>query len=226
MTQSDKKELLNKIYGDYIDLSSEKNTITNYTKLAAEYEKDFVKMGYDTPEVIAKTAMEVMKSENMLVLDMVCGTGLVADGLIKAGFKGKIHGIDGSEGMLEVAKEKNRYEKLTNMYINPDTRLDISDSTYDIVVCCGGFGQSHLEPVVLNELIRVIKSSGYIVYSTRFNKQASDYQKRMDKVNEQLVKDEKLIEVKTFETNYFDMDFDNHEKPLLAKIFCFQKIDQ
>ena len=42
------------------------------------------------------------------IADFGCGTGFVAEALIQCGFK-KIHGIDCSEGMLEIADEKDIY---------------------------------------------------------------------------------------------------------------------
>ena len=50
----DKLQTLGKIYGDYICFDSSETTVTNYTKLAEEYEKDFVGLGYDTPHVLAR----------------------------------------------------------------------------------------------------------------------------------------------------------------------------
>lgn len=223
---SEKIKVLNKIYGEYIDFESSTSTVSNYTKLADEYEKDFVGMGYDTPDVLAKTAVKNLANNctSTTIFDAACGTGLVADGLLKAGYKGTIDGLDGSSGMLQLAEKKGMYKELVEAFIYPDKQLDVSDNHYDGVVCCGGFGPGHLEPASLRELVRIVKPGGVVVFATRYNEQATGYVRNLNEVMEQLVNEKKWVVKENYTTNYFDIDFCNNEKSLLASIYCYQKV--
>ena len=164
-----------KVYTEYIDTSSTEATVTNYSKLAEDYEKDFVSCGYTTPRSVAKTALDYLKTrqidyENATVLDICCGTGLVADGLRSEGFLGAIDGIDASEGMLQVAKSKNIYRNLCKAFIVPESKIQVPEeqANYNAVVCCGGFGPGHLEPAALQRLADVTNPEGVLVFATRY----------------------------------------------------------
>ena len=162
-----------KVYTEYIDTSSTEATVTNYSKLAEDYEKDFVSCGYTTPRSVAKTALDYLKAqqnnENATVLDICCRTGLVADGLRSEGFLGTIDGIDASEGMLQVAKSKQVYRNLCNAFIVPESKIQVPEqASYNAVVCCGGFGPGHLDPAALQRLADVTIPEGVIVFATRY----------------------------------------------------------
>nr|XP_002129813.1 methyltransferase-like protein 27 [Ciona intestinalis] len=224
------KQLYNKIYGTYIDVSSTENTVSNYTTLAKDYETDFVGLGYETPRVIAQTALELIQDQkNSKFLDIACGTGLVAQELRKSGFKGGIDGIDGSAGMLELAKPKNLYSQLKEAFIYPGIDMPFENNAYMGVVCSGGFGPGHLDPKVLVDLIRVCVSGGVIVFATRFNAVAGEYVSALNKEIERLEENGLWKKVKNFTTTYFDYDFSNQEdptksEPLLASIHCYKKM--
>ncbi|GCB60715.1 hypothetical protein scyTo_0014216 [Scyliorhinus torazame] len=112
-----------------------KNLITLYEQMEAEkevtygiwaenYEKHMSVMGYQAPRLGVETVDSVYLGdrENALVLDVPCGTGLVADGLQKLGFK-NFHGIDGSEQMLKIAESKGLYQRLTCWILTSDKPL-------------------------------------------------------------------------------------------------------
>jgi len=218
-------KVLEKIYGEYIDFTSSENTVKNYTKLASDYERDFVGMGYDTPGVLAMRTVEQLGSntEDTVLFDACCGTGLVADGLLKAGFKGKVDGVDGSKGMLEVAESKNVYRNLKEAFIYADKPMEVEAGAYDGVVVCGGFGPGHLEPEVLEEFLRITKAGGLVVFATRFNEHANDYVRQLDAVIARLASEGKWSLKSVFKSKYFDVDFCNRGEALMAKIYCYQK---
>ncbi|XP_076819520.1 methyltransferase-like protein 27 [Clavelina lepadiformis] len=224
--------LYRKIYGSYIDVTNSEKTVDNYSKLAESYEEDFVGMGYDTPQVLASEALKLLQEtkkdlDNCKILDIACGTGLVAQGLRNDGFKGSIDGIDGSEGMLKIAEEKGLYQILKEQFISIDKPILFDDNSYDAIVCCGGFGPGHLIPAALQDLIRVTKSGGLIVYSTRYNEAADAYVKQLTNEADALVTQNKWEKVKIFLAPYFCVDLSASEekksKPLLASIYCYRK---
>ena len=163
-------------------------------------------------------------SPSSRVLDVACGTGLVGDGMVKHGYLGNLVGVDGSAGMLRVAGAKKLYESLVETFIYKDTKLGESDDSYDGVVCCGGFGPGHLDPAVLRELVRVTKQRGVVVFATRYNEHATPYVDKLDGVIGELEEGGQWAKVEKYNTNYFDVDFCDNSKPLLATIYCYRKL--
>ncbi|XP_072335939.1 methyltransferase-like protein 27 isoform X2 [Scyliorhinus torazame] len=157
-----------------------KNLITLYGKMEVEeqvnfydswaddYEQHISVMGYQAPRFGVETVDSVYLGdrENALVLDVPCGTGLVADGLQKLGFK-NFHGIDGSERMLKIAESKGLYQSLTRWILTSDEPLPIEPGSYDLVIVVGGLAQQHLPWDILPEMLRVTKPGGFICFTLR-----------------------------------------------------------
>ena len=70
-------------------------------------------------------------NENSKVLDIACGTGIMFDELIKLKVK-KIVGIDISDKMIEIAKEK--YKDRSNLEIGCSDLLDFNETGFDIAL--------------------------------------------------------------------------------------------
>lgn len=223
------EQLYTKIYHSYINVNSSESTVENYTKLAEDYEKDFVGLGYETPLVVVQTALKYLAGEktSLAILDVACGTGLVAEGLRKEGFEGDIDGIDGSSGMINIAKAKDKlYRDLRVAFIVPNEPMPYSDNMYDGIVVSGGFGPGHLMPESLGELVRITKRGGVIVFATRYNKQAGEYLKKLDFASEEMVKSGVWKKENVFQTNYFrfDLSAENpNDNALKALVYCFRK---
>merc|ERR1712166_316767 len=89
----------------------------HFNMISANYDDIMKTVGYPDPELIATLAQKIA-AEKMIarteceVADFGCGTGLVGESLAQHGFK-KVYGIDCSEGMLQIAEEKNVYTSLT-----------------------------------------------------------------------------------------------------------------
>ncbi|OWF38266.1 Williams-Beuren syndrome chromosomal region 27 protein-like [Mizuhopecten yessoensis] len=139
-----------------------------YTKWALQYEKDLAPGRYDGPMMAAETCAQCFNEndrENVRVLDVAAGTGAVGEQLVKRGFS-DIHALDPSEGMLEVAKGKNVYTKLLNEYLTED-KLPVPEGYYNCVTSSGGMGDGHIPCEALYEIIRIVKSGGYVVIVMR-----------------------------------------------------------
>ena len=78
--------------------------------------------GYHDPLHCATLVKEfVPNSDSVEIFDMGCGTGLVGLHLKEMGYK-KIAGVDASQGMLDVAAEKQSYSELKALFLGtPDT---------------------------------------------------------------------------------------------------------
>ncbi|XP_031985869.1 methyltransferase-like protein 27 isoform X2 [Corvus moneduloides] len=84
-----------------------------YDGWAARYEQDVAALEYRAPHLAAASlsfAFPAPRAEARL-LDVACGTGLVARELHRRGFR-CLHGVDGSAGMLEQARSTGLYQEL------------------------------------------------------------------------------------------------------------------
>jgi ubiquinone/menaquinone biosynthesis C-methylase UbiE len=98
------------------------------------------------------------------VLDAGAGTGLCGELLAKEGYS-DMTAMDISKGMLEEAKKKNAYKAFDQMVMGE--KLDYADNTFDGVISVGVMTVGHAPASSLDELVRVTKPGGYIVYSLR-----------------------------------------------------------
>ena len=99
-----------------------------------------------------------------LVLDAGAGTGLIGEMLMPLGYK-EIVGIDLSEGMLEEARKKGLYGDLKRMVLGEP--LDFPDDLFSAVVASGVFNVNHAPPEAFNELVRVTRPEGHVVFTVR-----------------------------------------------------------
>ncbi|XP_021375851.1 Williams-Beuren syndrome chromosomal region 27 protein-like isoform X1 [Mizuhopecten yessoensis] len=142
--------------------------IQYYSEWAYQYEEDLAPGRYDGPMMTAETCAQYFKKkdrQNVRILDVAAGTGLVGELLAKKGFS-DIHALDPSEGMLELAKRKQVYKTFLNEYLTED-KLPVPDSFYNCVTSSGGMGDGHIPCEALYEIIRIVKSGGYVVIAMR-----------------------------------------------------------
>ncbi len=104
--------------------------------------------------------------ENPLILDVACGT---ADSTIKIAEKivnSKVYGVDISEKMLEIGKEKVEKEGLSdriNFSISRAESLDFQDDTFDAVMVAFGVRNFSDREQGLKEILRVLKPNGTLI---------------------------------------------------------------
>lgn len=94
------------------------------------------------------------------IIDFGCGTGMAAEELQKLGFK-NIDGVDYSEGMLEVAREKKCYQNLWQVDLN--NPLDFETDEYDAGLCVGAFAHDHITLDAVDEMVRVVKPGSILI---------------------------------------------------------------
>ena len=98
------------------------------------------------------------------VLDAGAGTGMVGEELARLGFR-HITALDLSPGMLKTANEKSVYEELVVGELGKP--LDFETGRFDAATCIGTLTIGHAPPESLDELVRVTKAGGAIVFSMR-----------------------------------------------------------
>ena len=135
-----------------------------YDSWAEDYERRVSSWGYITPAVVAWFLGRYVTPEDGTVLDAGAGTGLMGLVLAPLGYRDLI-GIDVSRDMLEYAREKGVYRDLRQMELGG--RLDLPSDAFAVVVAAGVFAAGHAPPESFDDLIRVTKPGGYVIFSVR-----------------------------------------------------------
>ena len=135
-----------------------------YDSWAEDYERRVSSWGYITPAVAAWFLGLYVAPEDGTVLDAGAGTGLMGLVLAPLGYRDLI-GIDVSRDMLEYAREKGVYRELRQMELGG--RLDLPSDAFAAVVAAGVFAAGHAPPESFEDLIRVTKRGGYVIFSVR-----------------------------------------------------------
>ena len=141
-----------------------KELAERYDQWAKDYESDLERdFGWWGPQAAAEVfARYVPKA--VRILDAGAGTGLVGVILSDMGYK-DIAAMDLSEGMLEEAREKNVYREFHQMVMGEP--LDFATSSFGAVVSVGVLTVGHAPASSLDELVRVTRPGGYIVFTLR-----------------------------------------------------------
>lgn len=201
MTKQDPgKALLENAY----QLQSPEDNIAYYEKLAASYDEDFAEgLGYALPDTVAKQFHASCQAEDSPILDVGCGTGLLADALNTSGLT--IDGIDISDAMLALAERKQNYRRL--MKVDLTQPLDSEMEKYGAILSCGTFTHGHLGPDALVRLLGIAKRNGLFVIS--INKEHFR-QLGFESVLQKLKKDKAIHALITEELNIYNASDHEH----------------
>ncbi|XP_072030351.1 methyltransferase-like protein 27 isoform X1 [Amphiura filiformis] len=136
-----------------------------YDDWAKTYDSDLMQHGYNAPTSIAKTLVKWVPDKKARVMDMACGTGLIGEKLLKAGYS-SIDGLDMSAESIKICKEKNIYGRIVCSEVTTN-RLDIDNDTCDATVCVGCFSPNHMNGECFPELARITKPGGFLVIAMK-----------------------------------------------------------
>ena len=135
-----------------------------YDQWAEEYDADLESdFGWISPQRTSEFLAKHVAKEGS-ILDAGAGTGLVGECLHEMGYR-NMTAMDLSLGMLEVARRKNIYQALDQMTMGET--LNYGTDQFDASVIVGVFTQGHAPASSIDELVRVVKSGGHIVFSLR-----------------------------------------------------------
>lgn len=156
--QSPGKELLENAY----QLDSPDDNIAYYNKLADSYDSDFAQgLGYALPQAIADDYRSLCSNDDAPIMDVGCGTGLLADALSDTNLV--MDGLDISAAMLEIAQQKNHYRNLYEVDLTKPANSDIKN--YGAVLSCGTFTHGHLGPDALQRVLAMATTGALFVLS-------------------------------------------------------------
>ena len=135
-----------------------------YDGWASEYDADLRALGFSSPMAGAELLDKYVSDKDAKVLDAGAGTGMVGAELARRGFT-RIAALDMSPGMLATAKEKGVYADFVIGELGKD--LPFETGGFAGTTCVGVLTYGHAKPDALDELIRVTKPAGPVVFSMR-----------------------------------------------------------
>jgi len=137
---------------------------SRYNQWAKDYDSDLDEgFGWLGPQRAVEFLINYVPREAR-ILDAGAGTGLVGKILNEYGYK-NIVAIDMSPGMLEEAQKKNVYRAFHRMVMGE--HLDFPSDSFEAVISVGVLTVGHAPASSLDELVRITKPGGYIIFSLR-----------------------------------------------------------
>ena len=147
----DGNRLLERAY----ELGAPETHIGFYRDFADSYDTTFASgLGYIYPATIVASLATQNRQEGG-ILDIGCGTGLVATAIRKANPVAVIDGVDISPEMLEKAREKGDYRELMQADLTSDFSHIRTD--YAAIVSAGTFTYGHLGPELIPDLLALCR---------------------------------------------------------------------
>ena len=170
---------------DAYSVKTPEDNIKLYKVWASSYDDDFAKKNdYRSPVLISNYYDKYSNKNDVPVLDVGAGTGLIAEVMNKKNTI-DIDAIDISPEMLESAKSKNCYNKLIEADLTKN--LDIENDYYGAIVSAGTFTHGHIGPNALDELLRVTKPSGLFVITIHSKVYVNqNFEQKFQDINEQI----------------------------------------
>ena len=147
-------------------LSSKSNeeVAARYDLWAEEYDADLQSYGYRSPGITAGLVGRYIPNDGSPVLDAGAGTGIMGEVLALLGYT-NLTALDLSPGMLEVAGRKGVYKDLKQAALGGP--LDFPTDHFGAVVCIGTLVSGHAPPNSFDELIRITRPEGRLVFTVR-----------------------------------------------------------
>jgi len=175
MSEDKRTKQLHKAY----QADNPEQTAEVYNDWAKTYEAHMSEAGYTHPAMVASMLSRHVKSGGQSVLDAGAGTGIMGEILTGLGFS-NLTAIDASEKMLERAAQDGKYEQLKQCYLGEP--LEFDDDQFATVVSSGVFTQGHAPLSGFDELIRITKSGGMLVFSVSRSYLEGPFQQKRDEL--------------------------------------------
>lgn len=160
MTGTESENPLASIY----ETGSDKALEAEYDKWSASYDSDTAGQGYRLPFLLTGFVARYIPSTDARILDAGAGTGLCGESLAVLGYR-NLTAIDLSREMLDQASKSGAYRQVAQMKLGE--ALDLERQHFDGVVSTGVFTEGHAPPSSFDELIRVTRPGGHIIFTVR-----------------------------------------------------------
>ena len=137
---------------------------TIYDGWAETYDAEMAACGYRHPTICAALVARYLPRGSAPLLDAGAGTGLMGEWLAILGYP-HVEALDISAGMLSVAAKKGVYAALHTLALGGP--LPFASSSFAGMVSTGVFTTGHVGPDALDELIRIVRPGGALVFSVK-----------------------------------------------------------
>ena len=135
-----------------------------YDQWARDYDSELeIDFAYRGPQIAAEFFTRYVPSGTR-ILDAGAGTGIVGEILTKQGYT-ELVAMDMSQGMLEEARRKNVYSEFHQMVMGEP--LGFLTASFDAVISVGVLTVGHAPASSFDELARVTRPGGYIIFTLR-----------------------------------------------------------
>lgn len=156
-----------------------------YRTWAATYDEDHAAIGFVGHETAAALLAKYTPfAEVAQVLDAGCGTGAAGQALQVRGFR-SLTGVDFSAAMLQEAERKHCYVRLQQADLG--LPLDAFPCNhFDAAILVGVFSYGQAPAHALDEIVRVVKPGGVVVFTMRvdfFEQDAMGVRSRMEELD-------------------------------------------
>jgi SAM-dependent methyltransferase len=141
---------------------SQEDLVSAYGTWAARYDEDMHALDLRGPEIVAAMAARYLRDRASPILDVGAGTGRIRELLTILGY-GHLVALDLSEAMLARAREQGVYRELHRGALGGP--LAFGDDTFAAVVAAGVFTAGHAPPGSFDELLRVTRPSGLLIFT-------------------------------------------------------------
>ena len=155
-----KIDIFDKLSNEWWDLNGAFKALHSYNFVRINYVKNMVSSKFKN------------SFENLNLLDVGCGGGIICEPLSRLGFK--VTGIDGNKKAIEVAVNHSKKNNLTINYINSSIEKQKFKEKFNIITCMEVIEHvESLEKFIIS-LKKNLKPGGIIIGST-INKSLSSY---------------------------------------------------
>lgn len=148
------------------DLNKKQQVAQMFDNISKEYDGLNRVISFGIDQKWRKKVVNIVASTNPeTILDIATGTGDLAISLSTSAAK-SIIGLDISEGMLEVGKEKiakQNLQDVISMVIGDSENLPFEDNTFDAITVAFGIRNFENLEKGLSEILRVLKPNGVFV---------------------------------------------------------------
>ena len=136
-------------------------TLRLYSDWAETYDQTMLGgLSYSSPQRIAALAAETEVRRDARILDVGCGTGLLASCLRARGFN-RVDGLDYSAPMLAVAQREGRIDEAFLRDLNESPEIEAE--CYDLLASTGTFTHGHVQAGCLPELLELLVPGGRLI---------------------------------------------------------------
>ena len=158
MSKEDMERRVAEVFG----AQDREELIRAYAHWAERYDEDTLGLDLRGPEIVAAMAARYVQDRASAILDAGAGTGRVGETLAILGYSNLV-ALDLSEAMLARAQERDVYRALHQGVLGE--RLPFADNAFGAVVAAGVFTAGHAKPDSFDELLRVTRSGGSIIFT-------------------------------------------------------------